>query len=235
MEETYQALLDLQELDEKMAEARARVEQFEPQLEEIDAPVHAAREEVETVRKRVDEMKAEVRRLERSSDDKRAQMEKYQARLERVRSAREEAAARTELDLITKALEADEEDAVELMDQVKRTELKLDELEKKLEQLEEEAAPRRSDLLEGRQEAEEQLQVLADQRENRMVRLSPQAARLYERIRGGTTRVALASLTPDGACGHCFSMIPIQEQNEIRRREAIHRCEACGVILYAEE
>jgi predicted nucleic acid-binding Zn-ribbon protein len=234
MEETYQALLDLQELDEQLSRARGQVDDFQPKLEEIEAPLEAAESEVETVRKRVDEMKAEARRLERSADDKRAQMAKYEARLERVRNAREEAAARAEIDLISKAVEADEADYVGLMDQIKRTELKLDELETKLDALRSEVEPKREELLKGKEEAQSQLHVLADQRENKLVRLSDDAARLYERIRGGKTRVALAQLTADGACGHCFSMIPIQEQNEIRRREALHRCEACGVILYAE-
>ncbi len=233
MEDTYEALLELQDLDERVAQAKALVREFEPQLEEIEAPVEAARAEVESVRKRVEEMKVEVRRLERGADDKRAQMAKYEARLERVRNAREEAAARTEIDLISGAVEADEADYVNLTNQVKRTELKLDELEKKLEAMEEEAAPQRAELLEKKDEAEVQLKVLADQRENKLVRMGKQAARLYEQIRGGKTRVALAELTPDGACGHCFSMIPIQEQNQIRQQEALHRCEACGVILYS--
>lgn len=233
MEETYQALLDLQDLDEKVSEARDQVRHFEPQLEEIEGPIEAAVSEVETVRKRLDEMKTEARRLERGADDKRAQMAKYQARLERVRNAREEAAARAEIDLISKAVEADEADYINLTDQIKRTELKLDELEKALHALREDAAPRREELLARKDEAESQLQILADQRKNKLVRLDARAGRLYEQIRGGKTRVALAELTADGACGHCFSMIPIQERNEIKRKEALHRCEACGVILYA--
>ncbi len=235
MQETYQALLDLQDLDEKVSQAREQVRQFEPQLEEIEAPLEAAESDVGSVRKRLDEMKADVRRLERGADDKRAQLAKYEARLERVRNAREEAAAKAEIDLISKAVEADESDYINLADQIKRTELKLDELEKNLEALKEDAAPRRTDLLAKKDEAESQLKVLADQRQNKLVRLNEPAARLYERIRGGKTRVALAELTPDGACGHCFSMIPIQERNEIKRKAALHRCEACGVILYAGE
>jgi predicted nucleic acid-binding Zn-ribbon protein len=152
-----------------------------------------------------------------------------------VRNAREEAAARTEIDLIRRAVEADEDDALDLMEQVKRHELKLDELEKKLAALRAETAPRMEELERSRDEARDQLDILEDQRRNKVVRLNRDAARVYERVRGGKTRVTLASLTPDGACGHCFSLIPIQEQNQIRRREALHRCEACGVILYAEE
>lgn len=235
MEETYQALLDLQELDLQMTEARAKVKEFEPELEELQAPITQMEEQVAAVRGRLDEMRAEERRLERSADDKRAQLEKYEAHLERVRSAREEAAARTEIDLISKAVEADEDDALTLMDQIRRTELKLDELEGKLEELREETAPKQDALMRERNEASDKLDILKDQRENKLVRLNDDAARLYERIRGGKTNVALAKLTKDGACGHCFSMIPLQEQNEIRRQEALHRCEACGVILFADD
>ena len=235
MEQTYQALLDLQEMDVQMNEAREKVRRFEPELEELEAPLLAAEEEVAAVRKRLDEMKTELRRLERGAEDKRAKLEKYEARLERVRTEREASAARAEIDLISGAVEADENDALNLMDQVRRTELKLDELEENLEAKRAEIEPQRDELLRGRNEAQEQLQVLEDQRQNKVVRLDDRAARMYEQIRGGKTGVALAELTPDGACGHCFSVIPLHQQNEIRRKNALHRCEACGVILYAED
>jgi uncharacterized protein len=234
MEETYQTLLGLQDLDERMEEARRRVRSFEPELEALEAPVAAAQAEVDALRQRLVEMRAEVRRLERGAEDKQAQLQKYQDRLTRVRNAREEAAARTEIDLISRAVDADELDAMDLMDQVKRNELKLDDLEKKLKKLQEETSPQKAELERGRRDAEEQLEVLEQERQNKVVRLKGDAARLYERIRAGKTRVTMARLTADGACGYCFSMIPIQEQNLIRRREALHRCEACGVILYTD-
>jgi predicted nucleic acid-binding Zn-ribbon protein len=43
--------------------------------------------------------------------------------------------------------------------------------------------------------------------------------------------VAVTSLTGDGACGHCFGMIPLQVQNEIRTAKALIPCEFCGVLL----
>jgi predicted nucleic acid-binding Zn-ribbon protein len=235
MEETYEALLKLQELDEQMAAARERVERFAPEIEALEAPETALAAEVEALRTRLTEMKAEVRRLERGAEDKTAQLRKYEQRLERVRNAREEAAAKVEIDLIRRAVDADEDDALDLMEQVKRTELKLDEQEKKLAKLRLETEPQKAELQRGRDEAQEQLAILEDQRQNKVIRLKGEAARLYERIRGGKTRVTLARLTPDGACGHCFSLIPMQEQRQIRRREALHRCEACGVILYTED
>jgi uncharacterized protein len=235
MEDSYEALLGLQSLDEKMEEARGRVERFGPELEEMEAPVVAGQQEVEALRQRLTEMRAEARRLERGADDKRAQLRKYEDRLERVRNAREEAAARTEIDLVRRAVEADENDALDLMDQVKRYELKLDELEKKLAKLKAETEPRMEELERGRDEAREQLEVLEAQRREKVSAMRKDAVRIYERVRGGKTRVTLARLMPDGACGHCFSMIPVQERRQIHQREGLHRCEACGVILYTDD
>jgi uncharacterized protein len=235
MEDSYKALLGLQGLDEQMQAARDRVERFGPELEEMGAPVVTAEREVEALRQRLTEMKAEARRLERGADDKRAQLRKYEERLERVRNAREEAAARTEIDLVRRAVEADENDALDLIDQIKRNELKLDEMEKKLAALRAETEPRMQELERARDEAREQLQVLEVERREKVSSMRSDAVRVYERVRGGKTRVTLARLMPDGACGHCFSMIPVQEQRQIRQREGLHRCEACGVILYIED
>jgi predicted nucleic acid-binding Zn-ribbon protein len=44
--------------------------------------------------------------------------------------------------------------------------------------------------------------------------------------------MVVAPLTDEGACGHCFNILPLQEQSEIRRGDKLRRCEACGVILY---
>ena len=59
----------------------------------------------------------------------------------------------------------------------------------------------------------------------------PAEIRMYDGIRRGGRRQAVAALTGDGACGHCFSVLPLQLQNEIRHGRDLIRCEACGVIL----
>ena len=47
--------------------------------------------------------------------------------------------------------------------------------------------------------------------------------------------MVVVSLLEDGACGHCFGMVPLQIQNEIRGGAEMLRCEECGVILTAPE
>src|SRR5690606_1148305 len=128
-----------------------------------------------------------------------------------------------------------EQEAIERMDEAKRTDLKADELERRLAAARDEVEPRRQELEAEREQVAQELAVLQDKRENQILRLDPKAARLYERIAAGHTTAVSERLTPDGACGQCFGLVPLQQQSEIRRGNTLIRCEACGVILYADD
>ena len=235
MEELYRSLLQLQEMDREIEGAEQRLAEFAPKLESVEAPALALERELAALRAQVAELREQARRLERGAEEKQERLRRYRERLERVRNPREEAAARTELDLVRRAAEADEQEALEVMERVTRTELKVDELERELAKVRAEVEPKKEALQVERADAEAALAILRDRRENHAQRLAPEALRLYERVRAGKTRVVLAQLLPDGACGYCFSMVPIQQQVEIRRGESLLRCEACGVILYPGE
>jgi predicted nucleic acid-binding Zn-ribbon protein len=233
MEALHESLLMLQELDDEIARTEAKLTAFASQFAAVEAPVVALERECEATRGRLAELAEAVRRREKGAAEKRELLQRYQDRMERVRNVREEAAARTEVDLIRRATEADEAEALELMEQVTRTELKLDELEGKLKAARAEVEPRRRELEATREGMTSELAVLQDRRKNQALRLEPPVIRLYERVRNGKTRVAIASLTADGACGQCFGIVPIQVRVEIEQARGLIRCEACGVILYA--
>ncbi len=235
MNDVHQALLKLQELDREIIAARGRVKEFDPRLEELEAPLEELESALESVRKDLDATRTELRRLERAAEEKRSRQKKYEEHLQRARNAREESAARAELDLVRRAVEADEREALERMESVTRLELRADELERKLEDARQEADPARDELVRGREQASGELADLEARRAAETADMDRRARQLYEQVRGGRTRTVVTSLTPDGACGNCFSMIPIQQQAEIRRAGELVRCEACGVILYAEE
>ncbi|HWV57642.1 MAG TPA: hypothetical protein VNZ57_09345 [Longimicrobiales bacterium] len=234
MEEIFASLLELQELDAEIDRAEEVSRAFGPELENLTAPVESLARDLEAVRVRLQEMRDTVRRLERSANEKRERLRRYQDRLNLVRNPREEAAVQAELDLIRRATDADEQETLELMEQITRTELKADDLDRQLAAARMEMEPKRAELLERKAQAEDALARLRDRRENLAIRLDMPTRRLYERVRAGRTRVVLAPLA-DGACGHCFSMIPIQQQHEIRLARSLYRCEACGVILYLRD
>lgn len=235
MREVYKALLELQELDEEIDKAERALADFGPRLETLEAPVSGYEREVESVRERLADMRSEIKRLEKAAEQKRERLRNYEERLNRVRNVREETAARTELDLIRHAVDADEQEGTELMEQATRAELRLDELEKQLSTARESIAPQKEEMLAERATAEERLADYRSRRDASARKLSPDQQRLYDRTRAGKRKRVLAALTHDGACGQCYNVLPIQQQSEVRQARSLVRCEACGVLLYAED
>jgi hypothetical protein len=224
-------LRELQEIDRKIAQGEDKLRAFDPKLAEVDEPALQLEQEVNTTRARLREMKVDERRIEHAADEKRQRVKKLQERLGQIRNVREEAAVSVEIDLLRRSLDGEEQEALTLIDQIRRLEVRLSEQEKALEQARAELEPRRQELLAARAEAERELAQLKEQRQTSASGLQPKQLRVYEGIRGGGRRQAVSELTPDGACGNCFSVIPLQLQNEVRRGGAMVRCEACGVIL----
>lgn len=232
-EQTRTALKELQALDNRIEEADQKVRDFDPRFEEVEEPALVLEGEVGNTRKRLQEMKLEERRLETSSEEKRARVKRLEERLQGVRNLREEAAVSAELDMVRRALQSDEQEAYTLIDQIRKLDERMEELEGALKEAQALVEPRMKDLIGERDAAKAALADLQAQRESFVSDMDPKEVRLYDGIRGGGRRRAVAELTPDGACGHCFGVVPLQIQNEIRHGTSLIRCEGCGVILAA--
>lgn len=234
-EKTGVTLEELQQIDQRIEAVETKIRTFDPLLEEVDAPAAELEGEVENTRARLQEMKVDERRVELAAQEKKNRADKLAERLKGVRNVREEAAVSAELDMVRRALEGEEQEALTLLDQIRKMELRLEELEEGLEEARSEVEPRRQELLAERKELEDELEELRTRRESFSRAMDASELRVYERIRGGSGRRAVARLTADGACGNCFNMIPLQLRNEIRHGSEMIRCEACGVILAAAE
>jgi predicted nucleic acid-binding Zn-ribbon protein len=204
-------------------------------LQKIDVQIRAARERIEGIdeaaQKRLQEIKLDERRLELSATEKRTRMDKLQERLNSVRNLREEAAVHVEADLVRRAVEADEQEALGLLDLIRRTEERLEELEEDLADAKAELEPRRRELLAEKARVETEMDELQVRREACAENVDPVERRLYDRILAGGRPVVVAEMTLDGACGYCYAVIPLQVQNELWQGQQLIRCESCGVIL----
>lgn len=230
-EEISGSLKELQNIDLQLEQLKVRVASYDPLLAEVEQPALDLEQEAATLRGRLQEMKVEERRLEHSADDRRSRSKMLQERLKAVRNLREEAAVRAEMDLQRMALEGDEQEALTLLDQIRKMEDRLDGLEVAEKEARASVEPRRLQLLEDKKAALDELAILNEKRKIYTSRVVSRDLQNYERIRGGGRSVAVAPLTPDGACGHCFGMVPLQIQNEIRKGAVTIACEACGVLL----
>ena len=226
-------LKQLQRLDLRIAEAKQRIVGFEPRFEEVEKPALTLEAELGTTRTRVQEMKLEERRLELAAEEKRTRRIKLEERLGSVRNLREEAAVSAELEMVKRAMQNDEQEALGLLDQLRKAEDRAAELETAYKEASEVVEPQRKALLEQREQAQKELEGLKQERAAFAKGMSVPELKVYDAIRAGGRTIAVADLTEDGACGHCYGMVPLQLQNEIRHGMSLIRCEACGVILSA--
>jgi len=228
-------LVELQGIDLKILAAQQRTREFDPLLGEVEHPALVLESDAEKTRARLKEINLEERQLELSVAEKRERQKRLDERLGSVRNLREEAAVSAELEMVKRALQNDEQEALSLLDQIRKMEGRLEELDEAITEARAIVGPRLEELISGRDTAEKELDALEQDRESFVHAMDAMDLRLYEGIRRGGRVTAVAALTEDGACSHCFGIIPPQLQNEIRHSEALIRCEGCGVILTLTE
>ena len=232
--QTRTSLKELQNLDQEIVAARSATQSFDPLLEEVDAPVLRLEQEVQALEKRLTELKLEENRIELTIEERRVRAAKLQERMGAVRNVREEAAVDAELEMVRRALESEEQEALSLLDQIRRLEERSEEQEAAYQEALAEAGPRRKELVKEQEATESKLEALQTERDAFAAGIDPGERRIYDSIMAGARDVAVSELTQDGACGNCFNMVPLQIQNQIRHGDGMFRCEGCGVILTPE-
>ncbi len=226
-------LLELQIIDRDIRKNRERIDSYGPRLDEIEAPAQRLAADVEVTATKVRELHLEERRLRLLAEEKRVRVQRLEERLNLVRTVREEAAVQAELGLIRRALDQEEQGVVSLLDQISRFEERLSNQREAMEEALAEVKPRRKELLGEQEVARSDVESLELRRVDFASGVDPRYLRVYDKLIQGGRRVAVAPMTEDGACGSCFSVIPLQIQNEIRESAPLVRCEACGVIVTA--
>ena len=228
------SLREAQKLDERIREIRQALMAFDDRLAEVEEPALKLESELAKLTERLAQMNTDARRLERSADDKRARAEKLDQRLNRVSNLREEAAVHTERDLIKRAIESDEQEALQLLDQIHRSEMVRQELDESVRKARAEVVPQQEALLVKRETFQDWRKTFEGRRLKILGHVGDAERRLYDAFHQSGRPVIVAALLEDGACGNCFGVIPLQLQNEIRVSGGLIRCENCGVILTTE-
>ena len=228
------SLREVQKLDERLREIKDALAVLDDRLAEVEEPALGFESELSQLTERLAQMNSDARQLERSADAKRARAQKMDQRLNRVSNLREEAAVQTELELIKRAIEGDEQEALQLIEQIERSELASQELETSAHEARTGIVPQQEALLAQWQNCTQRMETFQRRRTDILRHVGDAEHRVYNAFHQSGRKIVVAPLLEDGACGHCFGVIPLQLQNEIRRSEGLIRCENCGVILTTE-
>ena len=228
------SLREVQALDDRIREADEALATFDDRLAAVEKPARALEAQLAKLEKRLAQMRLDERRLERAAEDTRARGERLALKLNRVTTMREELAVQTELDHLRRAVERDELEALHLLDQIHRSEATRDQLEASAAEARAEVLPQQGSLRAQREGFEARRAAFRARREAVLEAVGYRERRVYEAFFHSGQYVIVAALLDDGACGHCFGIIPLQLQNDIRRSGGLIRCEGCGVILTTE-
>jgi predicted nucleic acid-binding Zn-ribbon protein len=228
------ALLRLQEKDKVVMEIEARLQALEPELETLDQDLAAAQETAAAARSRVEEADKRRTELEVKIESYRVMQERRRQKLEWVRGAKEASNLMAELDLARTVLAKEEAEWVRSADKVQEAQRMAADADTVLEELKTAQAPSREAIAAKRAECDEQLEAAQADRAEVAKTVSRGLQERYDRIRQGRAPLALYPLR-NGACGHCFTSVPLHRRQKIQNGSSVEACEACGVLIYAEE
>ncbi len=227
-------LLDLHAIDQEIASLERQAEERKNELAAFEEGVAGLESKLERLDTELEQARLEARRNERVVDEKRDTLDRLRSRVSQVQNERQYSAATLEFDLVRQDLRKLEDMVIEKLQVVEDLEGRRRQIETELEQSRGEAGPRQEAITTGLQELAEQLAIKRDRRHNLAIRVEERALGLYDRIRGGRSRVAMAPLTEEAACGNCYTAVTIQQQMQIKGLSTLVCCEGCGVILYPE-
>jgi len=227
-------LLKLQEKDKIVMALEAEREALEPALEELNGALSGAEETAATAQVRVEEADKRRGELDAKIEGYRVMQERRRQKLEWVRGAKEASNLMAELDLARSVLAKEEAEWVRSADKVQEAERNAAEAETALEELKAEQAPKREELAAKQAECDDNLAAASGEREAAAGGVDAANQERYNRIRRGRAPLALYPLR-NGACGHCFTSVPLHRRQKILSSEGIESCEACGVLIYPED
>lgn len=233
-QDTVEALLFLQEIDREIAGNASELKELLAELAVLEEGLAAKEGKVARLAAAVTEAQTRLGKAERTVQAGRATLKRLQTRAQEVHNMRAHLAARAEVDAARRNLDAAEEDVIECMQDSERAGNAVEELEEEIQATRDEYEARRSVIESRRTELEDAIAIQNDKRENRALRMDSVVKRLYDKVRGGRTSVAVAPVM-DGVCGNCYTAIPLQRQAEIRAGRELVVCEACGVILHSSD
>lgn len=227
-------LLDLQTKDLTLLEADVRLKAILDEVARLDGEVASVKRDVQVAQKRLEDGVKRRADLESRIEGYRSIQDKRRQRLEAVKGAREAQAVMTEVEMARAILIKEEGEWVKVAEGVHDLERGLKSAEERVTQVEERQAAERQQLAEEQARLEGERDAARAARDDSAVQLDKVLRARYDRLRSARTVAVVVPLKGE-ACGACYTSVPRNRRTQIRAGILLDNCEACGVILYAEE
>ncbi len=234
MNEEVGRLLDVQAIDIQLAELEDRREEVPRRRAEVSSEITALEREREERLERVERARLERRAKEGELEATQQRLERYEKQLNDVKTNVAYSALLTEIQSAKREISAAEEEILTHMERRETEEARIAEIERELEEKRAAAADELEALDAEMSDLQSRVEATRAKRDAEARAIDERLYRMYDRLRRGRRFPALVPLR-GGACGACFGKLPPQVIREITHDGALHPCEACGVLVYAEQ
>lgn len=227
-------LIDLQSKDAAVAAAEQRLTDLRSETAGLDQTLQRARDVLEASRRAAADGQRRRDELETKIESYRILQDRRRLRLEQVRNPKDASTLMTELDLAQSVMAKEENDWVRSAEMVVQLEVKVRDEERNLATVEAAQAVERAEVDRRRAVLEAERDEAIRLREETATQLNKPLRGRYDRLRRTRSSDVVVPLV-GGACGGCYTSIPLNRRSQIKAGQIIDACEACGAILYPAE
>ncbi len=231
MQEILQQLIQLQQIDSKIASIEGVIKNTPSQIQAIKENYEKSIVGYNTIKEALDENKKNYIKLEATLNENKSSLMHAQNKLSSVQNTKEYEAVIRELDNIKKEITDDELKLKEMMNLDFKYESELSKSIELKESLEKELAEVSSSKAYEDKEMHDELEKLMNERQEYAAKIKKSTLMKYDRVRAHRQNIGIASVK-DEVCNGCYMHIPPQLYVEVKKDESIHTCPHCQRILY---
>lgn len=232
MQREIEALLALQEDDQKIRDIESQLKGLEPRLAELEKKREQAAGALTRAQSAVQAEEKKQREIQGRLAQHKQLQERNLHQLDDVKRMREATAATAQVESTRRLMAEDEAELQAIARRLDDLNAAVTAASESLAAIEKEKEEARPAIDELRKSLHTELGAAKKDRESTASAVSRPMLGKYDRIRGRRDR-ALYPLR-GGSCGNCDTSVPLQQRNMMTGSKGIEVCEACGVLLYVD-
>ena len=230
MQKTTYALIELQEVDNRLDELMEERGDLPLIVEDLKAKLDEKMSYLEQLKNNLKESKVLIKTLEVDIEAAKGKIKKYEDQLYQVKTNKEYDAITVETESVKEQVNTFEDDLLDNTDKIEKYEVEITTLESEIEKLEGEYEENKIELESKMRSTSEEENMLTQERKIILDGFSSNIISTYEKVRKARDGKGVADIK-NGVCGGCYSYIPPQKVVEIKKMKKIYTCEFCGRIL----
>jgi predicted nucleic acid-binding Zn-ribbon protein len=228
-----QPLIELQQLDLKLAELKQQQRKVPALLETAEAPFREATQLLKDTNAQLEQRVKQRRERERELETHESQVEKLRARLSELKTNKEYQAHLFEIEMANKRKREIEDQILALMELIETSQKEVKQIQSRVTEAESALKQEKAKLEALTSEMETQSKDLEAKRQELTGQVEADLLSRYLKLKASRKDLALAPVR-NGICFGCRLQIPPQLVAEVKRSDTLHTCTYCHRILYWE-